>query len=123
MRNDRIRFIKEHCFDNFLKGNIQKQYKRNGDLIYKENYTNKSMSLSSYSDYESGEGSWDYQNGILYYLSRNGEGSDPDLLDLYSLIRIEVDNDGYLFASIPYNISEDISFEINNRGLFIINEN
>ena len=123
MRNDRIRFIKEHCFDNFLKGNIQKQYKRNGDLIYKENYTNKSMSLSRYSDYESGEGSWDYQNGILYYLSSNGEGSDPNTLDIYTLIRIDVDSDGYLFASIPYNISEDVSFEINNRGVFIINEN
>ena len=122
MRNDRIRFIKKHCFD-FYKGNIQKQYKRNGDLIYKENYTNKLVSSSRYSDYESGEGSWNYQNGILYYLSRNGEGSDPDTLDLYSLIRIDVDNDGYLFASIPYNIEEDISFEINNRGVFIINEN
>ena len=81
MRNDRIRFIKEHCFDNFLKGNIQKQYKR------------------------------------------NGEGLDPNTLDIYTLIRIDVDNDGYLFASIPYNISEDVSFEINNRGLFIIEEN
>ena len=123
MRNDKIRFIKRHCLD-FNDGNIQKQYKRNGDIIYKENHTNK-LTPSGSHDFESGLGSWDYnsESGILYYLSENGEYIDTDNLDLYSLIKIDTDTDGYLFASIPYNIIDNVSFEIDNRGIFIINDN
>lgn len=123
MRNDKIRFIKSHCFG-FNFGNIQKQYKRNGDLIFKENFTKKTTTSES-EDYDSGLGTWDYNSnsGILYYLSENGEGLDITNLDLYSLIKIDTDTDGYLFASIPYNIIDDVSFEIDNRGIFIINDN
>lgn len=123
MKNDKIRFIKRHCFD-FNIGNIQKQYKRNGDLIFKENFTKRTTS-SENQDFESGLGTWDYNSntGILYYLSENGEGFDITNLDLYSLIKIDTDTDGYLFASIPYNIIDDVSFEIDNRGIFIINDN
>ena len=123
MRNDKIRFILEHCFS-FKIGDIQKQYKRNGDLIFKENFTKRSTTSES-QDYESGLGTWDYNSnsGILYYLSENGEGLDITNLDLYSLIKIDTDTDGYLFASIPYNIIDDVSFEIDNRGIFIINDN
>lgn len=123
MRNDNIRFIKGHCFS-FNIGDIQKQYKRNGDLIYRENSTKRSTTSES-QDYESGLGTWDYNSnsGILYYLSENGEGLDITNLDLYSLIKIDTDTDGYLFASIPYNIIDDVSFEIDNRGIFIINDN
>lgn len=123
MKNDKIRFIKRHCFD-FNIGNIQKQYKRNGDLIFKENFTKRTTS-SENQDFESGLGTWDYNSntGILYYLSENGEGFDITNLDLYSLIKIDTDTDGYLFASIPYNIIDNVSFEIDNRGIFIINDN
>lgn len=123
MKNDKIRFIKRHCFD-FNIGNIQKQYKRNGDLIFKENFTKRTTS-SENQDFESGLGTWDYNSntGILYYLSENGEGFDITNLDLYSLIKIDTDTDGYLFASIPYNIIDKVSFEIDNRGIFIINDN
>ena len=123
MRNDNIRFIKEHCFS-FEIGDIQKQYKRNGDLIFKENFTKRSTTSES-EDYDSGLGTWDYNSnsGILYYLSENGEGLDITNLDLYSLIKIDTDTDGYLFASIPYNIIDKVSFEIDNRGIFIINDN
>ena len=123
MRNDNIRFIKEHCFS-FEIGDIQKQYKRNGDLIFKENFTKRSTTSES-EDYDSGLGTWDYNSnsGILYYLSENGEGLDITNLDLYSLIKIDTDTDGYLFASIPYNIIDDVSFEIDDRGIFIINDN
>ena len=123
MRNDRIRFIKGHCFT-FNIGDSQKQYKRNGDLIFKENFTKRTTTSES-QDYESGLGTWDYNSnsGILYYLSENGAGFDITNLDLYSLIKIDTDTDGYLFASIPYNIIDDVSFEIDNRGIFIINDN
>lgn len=123
MRNDRIRFIKKHCFS-FNIGDIQKQYYRNGDLTFRDNYTKK-LTPSEIATFDSGGGTWDYssQTGILDYLSVNGEGSDFDSLDLYSLIRIDVDEDGYLFASIPYNIIDKVSFEIDNRGIFIINDN
>lgn len=123
MKNDKIRFIKRHCFD-FNIGNIQKQYKRNGDLIFKENFTKRSTTSES-QDYDSGLGTWDYNSnsGILYYLSENGENFDITNLDLYSLIKIDTDTDGYLFASIPYNIIDNVSFEIDNRGIFIINDN
>lgn len=123
MRNDNIRFIKKHCFS-FEIGDIQKQYKRNGDLIYRENFTKRATTSES-QDYDSGLGTWDYnsESGILYYLSENGEGLDITNLDLYSLIKIDTDTDGYLFASIPYNIIDDVSFEIDNRGIFIINDN
>lgn len=124
MKNDKIRFIKRHCFVDFNIGNIQKQYKRNGDLIFKENFTKRTTS-SENQDFESGLGTWDYNSntGILYYLSENGEGFDITNLDLYSLIKIDTDTDGYLFASIPYNIIDDVSFEIDDRGIFIINDN
>lgn len=123
MKNDKIRFIKGHCFD-FETGNIQKQYKRNGDLIYRDN-TSQKLQASESKDYQSGDGTWDYnsETGILYYLSENGENFDITNLDLYSLIVIDSDTDGYLFASIPYNIIDEVSFEIDNRGIFIINDN
>lgn len=121
MRNDRIRFIKNHCFD-FMIGDTQKQYYRNGDLTYKFNYSNK-LSDATKLQFDNDGGTWIYEEPILYYRTRNGEGVDINSLDLHTLIRIDVDSDGYLFASIPYNISEDVSFEISNRGVFIINEN
>lgn len=124
MRNDRIRFIKGHCFS-FEIGDIQKQYKRNGDLVFKENFTKRSTT-SSGEDYDSGLGTWDYssQTGILDYISENGDqGLDITNLDLYSLIRIDTNTGCELYANIPYNIIDEVSFEIDNNGIFIINEN
>lgn len=124
MRNDRIRFIKGHCFS-FEIGDIQKQYKRNGDLVFKENFTKRSTT-SEGEDYDSGLGTWDYnsQTGILDYISENGDqGLDITNLDLYSLIRIDTDDELNLYAMIPYNIIDKVSFEIDNNGMFIIIEN
>lgn len=122
MRNDRIRYIKEHCFE-FYKNNIQKQYKRNGDLTYRENYSNKSTTVIS-SELLDEHGTWELNtsDGDLDYTTVNGTGLDLQL-DLYTLIRIDTDDDLNLYASIPYNVTDNISFEIDNRGLFIINEN
>lgn len=123
MRNDRIRYIKRHCFS-FNIGDIQKQYYRNGDLTYRENYTKK-LTPSEIYTFDSGGGTWDYSDvtGNLDYLSVNGEGFDYESLDLYSLIKIDTDDELNLYAMIPYNIVDDVSFEIDNNGMFIIIEN
>lgn len=123
MRGTNIKLIKEPC-NEFNWNDTQKQYKRNGDLTYQFSYTKKG-SYSKGNEFEDEHGLFEFSQltGKLDYVTINGENPDLGALDLYSLIRIEADTDCYLYAYIPYNVEDEISFEINNRGLFIINEN
>lgn len=124
MRGTNIRLIKETC-TNFNWNDLQKQYKRNGDLTYNFSYTKKGTSFIS-DDFESDHGLFDFNSstGILSYDTANGFDPDTGKLDLYTLIKIYVDNDGYLVALVPYNIEEEISFELDEAdGTFKINEN
>lgn len=111
------------------RNNKQRNYYRNGDIVYNENRTKLGGASINYDTVSNPSFSLNRFDGNLYYNEQTiteGEVLNKGVLtikiDPYIYLKIEVDSEMYLIGEVPNIIYNSNLFELDEtNGNFIIN--
>lgn len=111
------------------RNNKQRNYYRNGDIVYNENRTKLGGALTNYEVIEVSDPNFSLNenNGNLYYINSDTDISETlnkgvlsITIDPFIYIKVEANDEMYLIGEVPNILST--SFELDEtNGNFIIN--